>query len=119
MSTRERRQEADDLVRRFSELPRERVGFIKFVLLSNALVSTALQVALLASCARTVRRVLQARHDGSLVRARAVLTRPVVVLACACGLHVVFTEVVLPHWVRQAVWRAEDLMRPRKDQPSS
>lgn len=89
------------------------------VLVSNALISTALQIVLLVTCARAARRAFRVRHDGIRTMAHAALTRPVVTLTCACGMHLVSTQTLLPHWVKRAMRRAENYTQPHEDQPSS
>ena len=118
MSRRQRRQEARDLARRFKELPPEQAGFIMSVLVGNTLISVALQILLLATYARAARRAFPVRHHGTRTMAHAALTRPVVTLTCAYGLHVLWTQLLLSRWVRQAVRRAESYRQPNDDQLS-
>ena len=89
------------------------------VLISNAFIAVALQIALLANYARAARRAFRVRHVGTRTMAHAALTRPVVTPTCASGLHLVCTQMLLPRWVKQAVRRAEICTQPHEDQPSS
>lgn len=87
-------------------------------LVSNALISVALQIVLLATCARAARRAFRVRHNGTRTMAHAALTRPVVTLTCVCGMHLVLTQTLLSRWARQAVRRSESHVQPHEDRPS-
>jgi hypothetical protein len=119
VSRRRRRQEARDLFQGFKELPPEQAGLIMVVLGSNALISVALQIVLLATYARAARRAFRVRHNGTRMMAHAALTRPVITLTCGYGIHLICTSRLPLRWVRHAVRRAESDTQPHEDQRSS
>ena len=87
------------------------------VLVSNALVLSAVQVVLVASYVRAARGAFRARRDESRATASDALSRPMVALACAHVIHLICTQTLLLRWTRRAVRRAEAFAQPPEDQP--
>ena len=87
------------------------------VLVSNSLISSAVQVILVASYVRAARWAFRARRHGSLSTAHGALSRPVVALTYAHVIHLICTQTLLSRWTRRAVRRAEASARPPEDHP--
>ena len=87
------------------------------VLVSNALVLSAVQAVLVASYVRAARRAVRTRRDESRDTARDALSRHVVTLTCAHVIHLICTQTLLLRWTRRAVRRAEASAQPPEDQP--
>ena len=107
------------MVRRLKGLPVEQRRFILAVLAINALISAVSQMVLLALYLREARRVFRVRRHNTPTTAHTTVTRPVVALTIAHGLHLVLTQTLLLRWTRKAVQRAESNPWPHDEQPLS
>ncbi len=87
------------------------------VLVSNAFISSAVQVILVASYVRAARWAFRARRHGSLSTAHGALSRPVVPLTCVHVIHLICTQALLSRWTRRDMRRAEASVQPPEDQP--
>jgi hypothetical protein len=97
-----------ELGQRYKDLPHpEEVGRVGLVMLGNALVSGALQTALLVLYVRMTRRLWRNRQDGVRAAVAAARSRFVVLSTCFYGIYAVLNKVLLLRLARRALERAE------------
>lgn len=116
-----RRQEVLELAQRYKNLSpegTEQVSRVGLVLVGNALMSSLLQLGLLAMYVQAIRRLRANRHHGWRVATAAARARPALLGTCLYGCYAVSAKVLLLRWAKRVVKRVERGTKASDEEPS-